>query len=353
MRYIFSTRIGQASEEMEIAMLKVGVLGSGFMGSTHARAFAKQPGVQVVGVASRTLAKAETLAREFGDCVASTDFIALVNDPAVDVVSNTLPTPFHEEYTLASLRAGKPVLLEKPMALTLETCDAIIDTARQTGVILMLAHVIRFWPEYLALHSLISSGELGSPLAATARRLSARPQWGDWYNNADWTGGAVLDLHIHDLDALNWFFGTPLTIYSRGQRGPHGAWDYALTVVDYGDVKASAEGTLMMPDGYPFTMSFSVLFEWGSAEFSFRAGGASVGSGASEGTSLTVYQTGQQPRSLVSVSGDAFEAEVGYFVECVRTGKTPERGTPKQGRLAVQTCLAARHAMETNQVVVL
>jgi predicted dehydrogenase len=320
------------------------------MGSTHTRAFAKLPDVQVVGIASRTLAKAEALAAEV-NARASTDYLALATDANVDVVSNTLPTPFHEEYTIAALQAGKPVLLEKPMALTLEACDAMIEASRRTGMPLMLAHVIRFWPEYVALRDFVASGALGRPLSASARRLSGRPQWGDWFTHPEWTGGGVLDLHIHDLDAFNWFFGQPRSVYARGQRGPFGGLDHTLTLVDYGDVQAAAEGSVMMPDGYPFTMSLSVLCERGSAEFSFRAGGTGVESGTEQGTSLMVYESGQAPRPLRSSRGDAFEAEVAYFVDCVRSNKTPERGTPEQGRLAVETCLAARRSIEANAVI--
>ena len=333
-------------------MLRVGVLGAGFMGSTHTRAFARLSDVQIVAVSSRTAEKAETLATEVG-ARALTDHMTLVTDPSVDVISNTLPTPFHKEYTLAALKAGKPVLLEKPMGLTVGECDEMIAAAGQTGLPLMLAHVLRFWPEYVALHEFVKSGALGKPLAATAKRLSGRPTWGDWFTKPDWTGGAVLDLHLHDLDTFNWFFGMPTSVYSRGQRGPFGGWDHALTLVDYGEVKAFAEGSVMMPDGYPFTMTLWILCEKGSLEFTFRAGGAGVETGSTQGAGVMIYETGQEPRLLEASGGDAYDAEVAYFVQCVRDRRLPERGTPEQGRLAVQTCLAARRSMETDQVIVL
>ncbi|MCS7259881.1 MAG: Gfo/Idh/MocA family oxidoreductase [Anaerolineae bacterium] len=333
-------------------MIRVGVLGAGFMGSTHARAFAKLPDVQVVAVTSRTLAKAAALAQEVG-ARASLDHMAVATDPNIDVISNTLPTPFHQEYTIAALQTGKAVLLEKPMGLTLEECDAMIAAARAAGRPFMIAHVIRFWPEYVAMYELVASGALGKPLAAVARRLSTRPTWGDWFANAAWTGGAVLDLHIHDLDTLNWFFGRPRTVYARGQRGMSGGWDHVLTLVDYGAVTAHAEGSVMMPEGYPFTMSLAVLCERGSVEFDFRAGGTGVETGAAEGTRLRVYESGQPPRVLPASGGDAYAAEVAYFVECVRTNRLPERGTPEQARMAVQTALAARRSLETDQVVTL
>lgn len=331
-------------------MLKVGVLGSGFMGSTHARAFAEIPDVEVVGVSSRTAKKAAALAEELA-AKPYTDAIALATHPEVDVISITLPTNLHQEYTVAALESGKDVLLEKPMGLSLEECDAMIAVANRTGRILMLAHVMRFWPEYLALVDLVKSGELGKPLAATASRLSARPTWGDWFANAEWTGGGILDLQIHDLDALNWLFGSPKSVYARGQRGAPGGWDHALTLVDYGDVQCFAEGSVMMPNGYPFTMTLWVLCEGGSVEFTFRAAGTGVETGTESDTNVMVYEADKEPRALPVPGGDGYETQVAYFVECVQEHHQPERGTPEQGRLAVRTCLAARESLETNQVV--
>jgi UDP-N-acetylglucosamine 3-dehydrogenase len=331
-------------------MLRVGVLGAGFMGGTHARAFAKLSDVQVVGVSSRSAEKAAALAEEVG-ARPFTDAMALATDPQVDVVSVTLPTHLHEEFTVAALNAGKSVLLEKPMGLSVEECDAMILAAEGNDQIVMLAHVLRFWPEYLALVEFVRSGQLGKPLSATASRLSSRPTWGDWFANPEWTGGAVHDLHIHDLDTLNWLFGTPKSVYARGRRGAPGGWDHILTLVDYGEVQCFAEGSVMMPDGYPFTMTLWVLCEKGSVEFTFRAGGTGVETGTSAGTSLMIYESGVEPRPLAAPGGDGYEAQAEYFVTCVRDRRPPERGTPEQGRLAVKTALAAREALETNRVV--
>lgn len=333
-------------------MLKIGVLGAGFMGSTHARAYAKLPDVQVVAVSSRSGEKAAALAQEVG-AEALIDSMALATDPRVEAISITLPTHLHKDHAIAALNVGKHVFLEKPMGLTVAECDAMIEAAQRNQRLLMTAHVLRFWPEYIALVDFVRSGQLGQPLSATASRLSARPTWGDWFANPDWTGGAVLDLQIHDLDTFNWLFGTPQTVYARGQRGAPGGWDHALTLLDYGEVKAFAEGTILMPAGYPFTMTLWVLCEKGSVEYTFRASGTGVETGTSSGTNLMVYEAGQDPRPLSSPGGDGFESEVAYFVECIRAGRTPDRGTAEQGRLAVQTSLAARQSLETGQVVTL
>ena len=100
-------------------------------------------------------------------------------------------------------------------------------------------------------------------------------------------------------------------------------------------------------------MTLWVLCEKGSVEFTFRAGGTGVETGTGTGTGLMVYETGEDPRALPSGDEDAYEQEVAYFVECVQEGKTPEKGTAEQGRLAVQSALAARQSLDANEVVTL
>ncbi len=332
-------------------MIRIGVLGAGFMGGTHARAFAKLPDVQVVGVSSRSSEKAAALAKEVG-AEPFTDSMALASDPRVDAVSVTLPTQLHMEYAVAALNAGKHVLLEKPMAVTLEECDQIIAAAKRNDRILMVAHVLRYWPEYVALADFVRSGALGKPLIATAKRLAGPPRWAEYYLHPEWSGGEVVDLQIHDDDTLNWLFGTPKTVYARGQRSPEtGGWDVALTLIDYGDVKAFAEGSAMQAPEYPFTMGLSVLCERGSHEFTFRAGGVQVDSREQAGTSLMVYEAGQAPRPLPFTPGDGYDNEIKAFVECIRRGEPPKDGTGEQGRLALATALAARRSLETGEVV--
>lgn len=333
-------------------MLRVGVLGAGFMGRTHAHAYAALPDAQVVGVAASTPASAAALAREVG-AAPFADAHALVASPDVDAVSITLPTDLHHEYTLAALRAGKHVLLEKPMALTLAECDAMIAAAQAGGAQLMLAHVLRFWPEYVALAELVQSGALGAPLAASAVRLGARWPAGSWFTNPTRSGGAILDLHIHDLDVFNWLFGTPRSVFARGQRGPGGGWDHVYTTVDYGGVVACAEGSMLMPSGFLFTMALRVVCERGAVEYHMRAGGGQVDSRTPAGASLLVIEGDAPPRPLPCATHDAYQAQIAAFVACARTGHPPTQGTAEQGRLAVATALAARRSIEAGQAVAL
>ena len=208
-------------------MINIAILGAGFMGKTHARALAKLPDVNIVGISSRSMAEASSLAQEV-DAEPYDDARALLHAPDVDAVSITLPTYLHPEFTLAALNAGKHVLVEKPMALSVAECDRMVDAAARSDRIVMVGHVLRFWPEYVALVELVQSGALGRPLSATAARLLPPPTWSDWFRDETLSGGEVLDLHIHDLDLLNWLFRRARAPFLRGsaQRPRHVGRDF-------------------------------------------------------------------------------------------------------------------------------
>ncbi len=327
--------------------MKIGILGAGFMGSTHARAFAKMPDVQVAVVSSRSLDKASRLAQEVGARATANDW-EIVEDPSLDAVSITLPTHLHPQFAIAALKAGKHVLLEKPFGLTVADCDAIMDAHRASSGILMIAHVLRFWPEYVKLVEIVHSGALGRPLSAVASRLSAPPGWADWFKDPALSGGAVLDLVVHDFDALNWVFGSPKTVYARGHQAAPGLWNDVHAIVDYGDAQGTIDGSEFLPAEYPFTCSLKIQCERGVGEFLFRAGGASIEQGG--GSRLVIYEPGRAYVPEVE-AGDAYERQIAYFVDCVRSRRAPSLGTPEQARLAVHLANAARRSLETGAVV--
>lgn len=327
--------------------MRIGILGSGFMGGTHARAFAKVSGVQVAATSSRSQDKADKLAAEVG-AYGTTDDMAIINDPSIDAISNTLPTTLHREFTIAALKAGKHVLLEKPFALTDDDCAAMMAAEADSDKLLMLAHVVRFWPEYEVLAEVVHSGRLGKPLAAIASRLSVVPGWADWFGDPGLSGGAVMDLMIHDFDALNWVMGTPKSVYARGHQAAPGLWNHVHSIVDYGSGHGFAESSEMMPKDYPFSCGLSVLCEGGKVEFSFSAGGVSVEMGG--GSQLVVYEPGRSYKPEVP-AGDAYERQAAYFADCVHNNRPPVRSGSAGARLGVRMANAARQSLETAAVV--
>lgn len=324
--------------------MRVGILGAGFMGSTHARAYATVPDVEIAGIYGYSETRVQPLADELGTSW-TTELNQLIEDPSIDAIDICLPGPQHRAATEASIAAGKHVLLEKPITLEREDADALVALAATTDRVFMVAHVLRFWPEYMEIADRVKSGNYGAPISALAYRRQPFPAWSALFSRADLTGGAVLDMMIHDYDVLNWILGTPKVVVGRGiHNSRSGGYDQVQVMLDYGSASAQVDGGMMMPESYPFTSALHVLCETGAFEYTFRAGGRSVemGGGVNE---LVFYPNNGAPQILQVEQADPYAAEVAYFVDCVTSGKAASRATPADARLALSVGLAARDAV--------
>jgi predicted dehydrogenase len=214
--------------------LRIGVIGTGFAGSTHARAVAALPGAELRAIAAATIAEAEPLAADLGVRVAP-DVPSLCASDDVDLVVVASPTFLHAEHVIAAARAGKQVFCEKPIARTLDDARAMVQACDDAGVRLAIGHVVRFFPEYRRAKELLDAGTLGRPAVATLTRgtLSVGATRA-WYLDAAKSGGVVLDLMLHDLDVLRWWFGEPAHVYGK-RVADRGGLEYALASVRYDD----------------------------------------------------------------------------------------------------------------------
>src|SRR5262245_14848965 len=160
-------------------MITVAIVGAGFMGSAHAGNYAALADrVRVKAVCARSLERAARVARTLG-AEATVDLDAMLSDPEIDAVAICVPTPLHREVAEAAFAVGKHVFLEKPIALTVEEADAVIEASERSGRMLMVGLVLRFWPEYAELARLVEAGELGRPLTVSTLRLSPPADWAD------------------------------------------------------------------------------------------------------------------------------------------------------------------------------
>lgn len=326
--------------------MRVAVLGAGFMGGTHARAWQGIAGAEIAAIYARSEDRARPLAESLAT-IWTDNLATVVDDPSITVVDVCLPSPLHREASVAALDAGKHVLLEKPISLTLADAEAIAEHAAAAGTGFMVAHVLRFWPEYVELQRQVASGAFGSPRSVLATRRQAFPIWSDLFTRADQTGGAVVDMMIHDFDAVSWVLGTPVAVTARGRRNPRsGGFDQVQVLVDYQDGgSAVIDGGMEMPESYPFGSRLEVLCDTGALEYHYRAGGRSFEAGGGI-NQLTLYPATGEPVPATVEPGDPFLAEVEYFAECVRTGAPPDRATVEDAILALQVALAARASLE-------
>ncbi len=157
----------------------------------------------------------------------TTDWRELVNSPDVDVVDVCLPTPFHVEPATAALAAGKHVLCEKPMARTLAQARQIAAAADAAKGLFMPAMCMRFWSEWEWLKRTVLEGHYGKVKSATFHRLGVCPA--GWFQDGKISGGALLDLHIHDVDFIYHLFGKPDGVFSRGYSKVTGEIDHVAT----------------------------------------------------------------------------------------------------------------------------
>ncbi len=240
-------------------MIKVGLIGCGFMGAMHANCYRAIEGVELAAVADIRRDKAEALA---GGAKIYADGMELIEAGEVDVIDICLPTYLHAKYAIAAMEKVRSVFVEKPVALTNDEAKEMLAAQKKTGAYVQVGQVIRFWDEYVELKKIIESGVYGKVVNANFRRLSPRPDWGweDWLLTNALSGGAAQDLHVHDVDYVLSVFGKPEKFYTVKNRIGEGN-SYVNTLMQYADSVIGVEGTWDLPGNYPFTASFRVVFE--------------------------------------------------------------------------------------------
>jgi predicted dehydrogenase len=344
-------------------VVRVGLVGVGDIAAAHADA-ALAAGLDLRIAAGRSPARAGALADRLGVPLYAT-YDALLDDPTVEAVDLCVPTDLHRPYAERAFAAGKHVLCEKPIALSLPDADAMIAAAARARRILMVGHVLRFWSEYRQLRTLLADTIVAGGCWLAMRRLTAlraaTTGAQGWRDDPARSGGAALDLQVHDADIICSLFGPPATVFAQGLRSSSGAWDYVHTLLGYPDgPRASIEATVLLQDG-PSDMSFQLTCPDHTVSYRYEPQGFSVGGlrqhaggPARSGPSLVERRAGAAPRGLYTPTRDSFaaalEAELAAFGRAVASGEPPADGTGGQARRALAVCLASLRACETGEV---
>ena len=324
-------------------MTGVALLGAGFMARIHADAYAGVPDQAQVRVVCANDG-AEAIAERLGAEV-TTDWREAIAVPGVEAVDVCLPTPLHRAVAERAFELGLHVLVEKPVALTLEDADAIGAAAAAAGRVLMVGHVLRYFPEVVELRRVIGSGELGRPLAVTALRLSPPPDWNRWMLDPAQSGGTLVDLMIHDFDICAAILGAPRRVRAVSTAGGR----HVRAIVEHEAGDATVEGSHAMPPSFPFTAGLRVLCEGGVLDHRFEAGaGDEVAGDTASG--LSIHPAGGERRSFVA-AGEPWAAEIEHFLDCVAGGAEPRDGSFAQARAALAVALAARRSIESEEIV--
>ncbi|MGO4103409.1 Gfo/Idh/MocA family protein [Leifsonia sp. YAF41] len=249
-----------------------------------------------------------------------TDLDAVLADPAVDILSVCTPTPTHADIAIRALRAGKSVLLEKPIALTHAEAVRVAEVAEESPGTFMVAQVVRFFEGYRMLRESVTDGRLGEVLAVHASRLSTPRQGDTWMTDESASGGVLVDFAIHDFDQLNLYLGTPVAVTAVRGEEP----GFIETTVTYADGGMGTVTTCnAMPVGYSFTSALTLTGAVGSEYYEYSA-----------------------------ASPDSpYAAQAAYFLQCVESGASPTLCPTESAILALDVSLAARESLTAGRTV--
>ncbi len=310
------------------------LVGFGGIGHHHASRYAHCKNVRLVAIcdidpARLAAAESETNLGASGKLDlakvrlhASYDELAKAEKGRVDMIDLCVPTYEHARLACRALRDGFHVLSEKPMALTLPQCDAMIAAAKESGRLHMVAQCLRFSPVYEELRAAVRDGRFGALRRLSLHRFGSMP-WSKWYYDHRKCGGALLDLQLHDLDFAVSLLGTPSALRTEGLRGPSGGWDEAATRLRYpGGPEAPVVTTEASWLRAAFAQGFEAVFERGYLEY---AGGK-----------LAAFDESRRPLPLDVGAEDMYGLEIDYFADCVRSGVQPERCLPESTRESVR-----------------
>lgn len=338
-------------------MINIGIIGLGFMGATHVKAWLQASNARIVALCNPSgrnldgdfskvlgnVGDAAPLKLNMTGITAYRDFCAMLADPAIDAIDICTPTHTHRELALAAFEANKHVLCEKPMARTSADAWQMAEGARKAGRILMPAMCLRFWPEWSWLKNAVASGRYGKVLSARFTRVAEPPAWGQsTFFDGTKSGGGLLDLHIHDTDFVQFLFDRPLAVESAGYSRVSGCIDHVVSRYEVaGGALVHAEGAWTMARGFGFRMAYTVNFEDATADYDLARGKEALR-----------VSFGGKTEVITPEGADGYAVEIQHFVDSILANSQPSIVTAEDGAMAVTICEAEeRSVIERRRVV--
>jgi predicted dehydrogenase len=334
--------------------VNVAVVGLGFMGVTHIKSYQQIPDARIIAVCDAVRLPVNGVLAGVSGNISSPDAIDLGKDiqtykdlddllanREVELVDLCVPTPLHAPQAIAALKSGKHVICEKPLARTSAIARDIVRAAKSAKGFFMPAMCMRFWPGWAWLRELVADKTYGKALTARFRRVSAPPGWSraSYFKGGD-SGGALLDLHIHDTDFVQFVFGRPSSVFSTGLSRFSGAIDHVVTQYQVrGGTTVYAEGSWLLASG--FNMSYTVMFERATLDFESARGA----------DALRLDEEGKPSRFIKPDGVDGYVGELTHMIQSIQSGKRPTVVTAQDALSAVEICEAEEKSVKTGRVV--
>ncbi len=342
-------------------MVNVGLVGIGFMGMIHYLAYQQVRGARVSAVVSRERRKLagdwRGIQGNFGPpgtqmdlrgVAGYLDWRQLLDDPAIDLVDICLPPAMHAEVTIAALEAGKHVLCEKPIALSLADATRMVCAAEKAKRQLLIGHVLPFMPEYAFAYEAISGGKYGKLLGGNFKRVISDPLWIKDFYDPRKVGGPVVDLHIHDAHFIRLVCGMPSAVFSTGRmRGESVEFIDTQFLYPGKRLAVAATSGVINQQGRSFTHAFEIYLERATLLFD-----AAVFDGAATtSTPLTLLTSDGRLRRPKLKSVDAFALELREAVRSAAENRASPLLSGRTRRDALAICQAETASVRSGRLV--
>lgn len=331
-------------------MVRIGLVGIGFMGWIHYLAYRRVPGVEVVAICTRDKKKLagdwRGIKGNFGPPGEKVnvsgmrqyqDVREMLADPDIDVIDNCLPPYLHFDVSVRALRAGKHVFVEKPMALTVADCVGMLAEAKRNEKQVLVGHVLPFFPEYAHARKLIESGKYGDLLGGTFKRVISDPLWLKDFYDPHRVGGPLVDLHVHDAHFIRLLFGNPKTVCCQG-RMRDDVVEYCCSHFAFDDprIVVAATSGVINQQGRGFTHGFEIHLERATLHYEFAA--------FADKAELMPFKILDRKGKVIRPDlgdGDpvrAFEAEIAEVVRSIRKNRPSEILSGQLAHDAIALC---------------
>ena len=348
-------------------MIRIGIIGIGFMGFTHFEAAKGLRGAKVAAICTRDAKKRAgdwtSIQGNFGPRGGHVDlsgigvyddYHEMLADPSIDMVDVCLPTNMHETVVLDSIAAGKPTLVEKPIAIDPKAAGRMVKAAEKNGVPLMVAHVLPFFPEFAYATDCIRSERYGKLLAAHFRRVITPPAWSSDMSDYHKLGGWGVDLHIHDNHFISHAVGVPDRVFSRGmlQDGLVNHVHTQYVYENHPDLAVTCVSGGIAAKGLAFAHGFELYFE--RATVLFEAG--TLGGEWVVDRPLTLIADGKLRHPTLKAGTEwcsAFTAELQTAVKGLKSGEVPRILSASVAYDALKLCHAEAKSIASGKVVAL
>lgn len=316
-----------------MAKIKVGIWGCGGVSAAHRRAYyaLEEEGVDVELVALCDINE-DNFNREIkinlsGDVEAPlkvikncyTDIDEMLEKEDLDLVDICLPTFLHKDAAIKAMEKGVDVLVEKPMAMTSEECREMLEAQKRTGRRLMVGHLLRFERSYEILKKAVSKNKYGKLVSADFSRLSAVPLWRikKGVPNKGRLDSVILDMHIHDIDFVNYLFGMPKSLSSVVSTNNVSFCDSVVTIFKYDEGFVNIRGDWGLPQTFSFQYPWMVNFEEGALCCD------------AQGT-VHLYADDHSEVVLPVESKGEFYEEIKYYVDLILNNKDNTKNPPEE-----------------------